>query len=287
MRPRKQHILLCVVLLSGTQSFGQEYPGARQISMSHSDVALSNDVFAIFNNPAGLSQINWREFGVYYSPSPFGKSELANGFGAYHEPAAFGSITAGFMTYGFELYRENKFALSYSCRFENKFFIGITAVYQSLSIKNYGSDGVFNLILGGLVYLDKDFRIAFAAENLLRATYGNEEGQIPVIFNTGISYDPTDEITVNAAVQKELDYPAALRFGFEYNIIKYLSLRIGFNNEPDSYSAGIGINYSIIQLDYAMFTHQNLGLTHQAGLIIHFSSDELRMAKIKKFLQLE
>jgi hypothetical protein len=278
-------IFLIIVLLPALQGFCQESPGARQIAMAHSDVALSNDAFALFNNPAGLPQMNWREFAVYYSPAPFGMNELANGFGSYHEPTPYGSFGVGFMTYGYELYRENKFALSYAKNFENKFFAGITLLYQTLHIQNYGNDGTLNFIIGGLAYLNNDFRIGFSAENLFHSTYGNESDQMPVLFNAGLSYDALTELTVNAAIQKELDYPASLRFGFEYNIIQYLALRLGFNNQPNSYSAGLGINYSIVQLDYAIFTHQDLGLTHQVGLIIHFDSDELRMTKVKRNLQ--
>ncbi|MFH1194466.1 MAG: hypothetical protein V1720_02060 [bacterium] len=279
--------ILFFVLLPAYISFCQEYPGARQISMSHSDVALSNDAFAIFNNPAGLPQMDWREFAVYYSPAPFGMNELANGYGAYHEPTPFGSFGVGFMTYGYDLYRENKFALSYSRNFENKFFAGISVIYQTLHIQNYGNDGSLNFIIGGLAYLNRDFRIGFSAENLLRSTYGSEPDQIPVVFNAGVSFDALPEMTINAAVQKEIDFPVSLRFGFEYNVIQYLSLRFGFNNQPNSYSAGIGINYSLLQLDYAVFTHQDLGLTHQVGIIVHFSSDELRMTKVKRNLHLE
>ena len=46
--------------------------------------------------------------GVYYSPAPFGLSELANGYVSYLEPFEFGSIAVGGMTDGFDLYRESK-----------------------------------------------------------------------------------------------------------------------------------------------------------------------------------
>ena len=84
---------LCLVFLISANILSQYSPGAKQISLANSDVALSNDVFTIFSNPAGLAQLNWREVGVYYSPAPFGLSELANGYVAYHEPFEFGSIT--------------------------------------------------------------------------------------------------------------------------------------------------------------------------------------------------
>jgi hypothetical protein len=68
----------------------------------HSDVVLKPTTFLrLFNNPAGLSQMNWREIGVYYSPAPFGLTELANGYVAYHEPTDIGSFAIGGMSYGF------------------------------------------------------------------------------------------------------------------------------------------------------------------------------------------
>ena len=104
----KRVTFLIVPFLLFSNAIAQIEPGARQISLSHSDVALSNDVFSLFNNPSGLSQINWREVGVYYSPAPFGLSELANGYVSYLEPFEFGSIAIGGMTYGFDLYRDSK-----------------------------------------------------------------------------------------------------------------------------------------------------------------------------------
>ena len=82
-------IIFCSITIS---VFSQYNPGAKQISLSNSDVALSDDVFSLFNNPAGLSQMNWREIGIYYSPAPFGLSELSNGFVAYHQPTSIGSF---------------------------------------------------------------------------------------------------------------------------------------------------------------------------------------------------
>ncbi len=277
-------IIICTITIS---AYSQYNPGAKQISLSNSDVALCNDVFSLFNNPAGLSQMNWREVGIYYSPAPFGLSELANGYVAYHEPTSVGSFSIGGMSYGFDLYRESKFILGYSYNFQNKFFAGVAVNYQTVSIKNYGNDGAIFFNLGGLAYITNNFRLGFAIHNINRATFGDEDDQIPMIFNTGLSYDVIDELTVNFALEKDIKYKAAFQFGINYDIIEYISIRTGFANEPSKYSAGIGINYSMFSLDYAMFTHNYLGLTHQAGVIISFGRDENRNTTIKKYLGLE
>jgi hypothetical protein len=277
-------IIICSITFS---AYSQYNPGAKQISLSNSDVALSNDVFSLFNNPSGLAQMDWREVGIYYSPAPFGLSELANGYVAYHEPTSFGSLAFGGMNYGFDLYKESRFVLGYSYNFENKFFAGAAINYQTVSIQNYGNDGALFLNLGGLAYITDDLRLGFSIYNINHATLGNEDNQIPMVFNAGFSYDAIDELTVNFAIEKDIEYNPSVLFGINYDIIEYLSLRSGFSNEPSRYSAGIGINYSMFNLDYAVFTHNDLGITHQAGVLISFGREASRNASIKKYLGIE
>lgn len=277
-------IIICAISLS---AYSQYNPGAKQISLSNSDVALSNDVFSLFNNPAGLSQMNWRELGIYYSPAPFGLTELANGYVAYNEPTALGSFGLGGMSYGFDLYRETMVVLGYSYNFQNNFFAGVTINYKTVSIQNYGNDGALFFNIGGLAYITDLFRVGFSIQNFNRATFGNEDDQIPMLINTGLSYDLVDEITINLALEKDIKHKASFQFGINYDLIENISLRSGFSNEPSKYSVGIGINYSIFSLDYAMFTHNDLGLTHQAGLILSFGRDENRNITIRKFLGIE
>lgn len=277
-------IIICSITFS---AYSQYNPGAKQISLSNSDVALSNDVFSLFNNPAGLAQMNWREVGIYYSPAPFGMSELANGYFAYHEPSSIGSFALGGMSYGFDLYKENRIILGYSYNYENKFFVGAAINYQTVAIENYGNDGTIFFNIGGVAYITNDLRLGFSVFNINHATIGNEDNQIPMLFNAGLSYDALNELTVNFAIEKDINFKPSLQFGINYDIVEYLSLRSGFSNEPSRYSAGIGINYSMFSLDYAMFTHNELGLTHQAGIIISFGRNDTRNNSIKKYLGLE
>lgn len=277
-------IFICCLATFITAQFN---PGAKQISLSNSDVGLSNDVFSLFNNPAGLSQISWREIGVYYSPAPFGLSELANGYVAYHEPSSIGSFALGGMSYGFDLYRETKIILGYSYNYQNRFFAGAAINYQTISIKYYGNDAALFINIGGLAYVTNYLRWGFSVHNLNRATYGKDDDQIPLIFNTGLSYDFANELTLNFAIEKDVRYKTSVQFGINYDIIENLSLRSGFSNEPSKYSLGIGINYSIFSLDYAMFTHTDLGLTHQAGVIISFGKEGSRSNLIRKNLGFE
>ncbi|MGD8780314.1 MAG: hypothetical protein PVH88_15285 [Ignavibacteria bacterium] len=262
-----------LVLFSGKSS-AQLNPGARQIALANSSVAQDNDVFALFNNPAGLSFSSNNQLGVFYSPAPFGLSELANGFSGYKHNFQFGTVAAGYMTYGFELYRENMFTIAYSNFIDKKFSVGAAINYHTLSIERYGNDNSISFNIGGIASIQKNLRLGFLFENLSRSSFGEEANQIPVVYNSGLSYDISKDITINAAVEKELDFDPSMKFGMEYKLIENFELRLGYKNEPDTFAAGVGINYSIFNLDYAFYSHQYLGLTHQAGIIFSFENND-------------
>jgi len=276
---------LFILFILSIPNIAQINPGARQISLANSDVALANDVFTLFNNPAGLAQLNWKEVGIYYSPAPFGLTELANGYVAYQQPFSFGSLGIGGMTYGYDLYRESKIILGYSYNYEKIFFIGAAANYHSYSIQNYGSTGVFYFNLGALVYILDNLRWGFSINNVNRATVGDQDDQIPVVLSTGFSFDILNNFSLNFALEKDVRYDPSISFGIDYDIIEYLSLRLGGSNNPSRFTGGVGINYSIVNLDYAFFTHPDLGFTHQVGIILSFGKEGIRSEAIRKYLQ--
>lgn len=277
-------ITILFLLVFYFESFGQIRPGAKQISLSHSDVALAFDSYALFNNPAGLAQQNWREFGVYYSPSPFGLSKLANGAAVLHQPTNYGSFAVAYTNYGFDLYMENSFFVSYSKNIVQRFFVGATLKYTHLSIKNYGSDSSFSLLIGGLALITNNLRLGFAIDNISRSSFGKEDNQIPIIYDFGLTYILLSKLIFNAAIEKEIDRNPSLRFGIDYQIIEYFNIRIGTMTEPSSFSAGVGINYSIFEIDYGVFNHQDLGLTHQLGVTLQFGGGNTRLKRIQKYL---
>jgi hypothetical protein len=271
-------IILCPFLSAQTP------PGARETAVCNAGVALSDNVFSIFNNPAGLAQLGWRETGVYYSPAPFGLPELANGYIAYSEPALKGTLSFGVMTYGYELYRENKFLLSYSGQLVKDIFIGAVINYQLVTIKNYGNDGAIIFNLGTLAYLSHDIRIGFDIMNLNRSALGGEKDQIPMIFDLGLSYNFSENLLLCFSINKDIRYRSGISGGLEYLIRDILYIRSGVGTEPFRYSGGTGIHFSHFSFDYAFSLHQELGITHQVSLIFSFSEFKNRTAAIRQYL---
>ena len=274
--------VFCFILTFATSSSAQFSPGARQIALMESSLASPTDAFAVFQNPAGISLIPWREIGVYYSPSPFGMSELANAYGAFINPFSFGSIGIGLMSYGFDLYSEKSISVVYSRMLVEKFYAGISSEFNFVKIQNYGNSSAAQINLGALYVIDRDLRIGFYASNILRASYPGTNDQLPVNLSVGLSYDPVKNATIHVAAVKDLDFPISFKAGIEYTVIRYLDLRVGTATEPAAFSGGIGINYSYFQFNYAVLNHPDLGITHQAGIIIHFSKFKSRISAIKE-----
>ncbi len=251
--------------------FAQEIPGARQIALAHSNSTYNTDAFSIFTNAAGLNFIKQGQISLYYSPAPYDVKELANGAFAYCHPTNAGNFALGFSFYGFELYKEYKFALAYCNSLLDNFTVGLTAIYQNLSIKNYGNKGIL-LFNGGVVLeLTNSIAIGVSIDNFTRSSYTNQGNEIPTVFFTSTHYKVSNEIVVSCAVKKESGFDPSLRFGFEYELLKTVFLRIGSHSEPNTICGGFGILYNIIEADYAITSHPLLGLTHQFGLIINFS----------------
>ncbi len=266
----KLALITIAILLLSECVYCQFYPGAEQISLSNSCTAKEKNVFSLFNNVACLQQINKSELGIYYSPSPFGLKELSNAFIAYADSFSFGRLAVGAMYYGFELYNEEKAVLGYANKIYDGLYIGIALNIHTVSIKNYGKDAAFYLNSGLTVNITDRLLWGFSLSNINKATFGSEKDQIPSVIKSGLSYNPMENLTFTCAFEKETYYTENISFGIEYDIIEILSLRSGFSSRIPNYSGGIGIHYSVFNLNYAFVYHSDLGFTHQTDLIILF-----------------
>ena len=258
--------LMIVLCMNHVQaSFERTESGARPLCLGGAYVGLADDAWGIFYNPAGLAQARFAELAVFYSPQPFGVPELKSLSFAALYPSAIGSFGLSVRRYGFELYRETSGSLAYAHKLAG-IFVGINVNYHSVSIAHYGSAGTIGVDLGVLVPILDNLRWGLAAKNINAPTIGQSAERLPQAFTTGIFYKPIESFCFVFDYQKELSFPAAPRFGFEYWIIDGVALRGGASDQPATYAAGLGIRYGFFQIDYAFTTHQELGLTHQASL---------------------
>jgi len=262
-------ILLLVLLLAQNCPGGFERTemGARASAFGNAYVGLADDVWAIFYNSGGLARIKSYQVSFFYSPQPFGLSELSNGSVAAAAPFNFGSLGFALRKYGFELYRELTGTLSYANTFKGV-HLGININYNSVTIKNYGSAGTVGIDAGLIVPVIQNFQWGIFIKNLNSPTIGISKEKLPQSFTTGVAYLPISNFTLLLDMEKEINFDLAGRFGFEYWLIDAVALRGGVSDVPTQFSGGVGIRYSLFQVDYAFTTHQELGSTHCFSITI-------------------
>lgn len=249
--------------------FENSESSARIRALGGAFVGLADDVWAISLNPAGGASLDIPAISTSYLPQRFGLTELRELMFAAIYPAKIGTFGVAGRQFGFELYREFTASVSYA-RSAAILNFGVTINYHSVKIQNYGSAGTFSGDVGLLLPVLKVLNVGIAAKNINAANVGESEERLPQIFIAGLSYSPISTLTLVFDYQKELRFPISIRSGIEYWVIPEIAVRGGFSDEPASYSAGLGVRYSFVELAYAFSTHSVLGLTHQGTVTLRW-----------------
>lgn len=272
-------IIIVLLLVSFRTAFSQFElldVGAKPISLGGAFTSFANNSNAVYYNPAGISQMPFREVSIFYSPAPFGLKELANGSVNFVEPTKFGSFGLSAKTYGFELYKEITATLTYANNYKKKIYYGANFNYYNLKIQNYGSASTFGIDVGGLAYLTDFMRWGFAVFNLNRPKIGSQNDNLPQVYRTGVSFQPRSDLNLMLDLEKDSRYTASFKAGLEYSLYDMIDIRAGIGTEPTKFSGGIGLYYSMFEIDYGFYNHQDLGLTHQGTITINFGGTKGR-----------
>lgn len=260
------HFLICNNLSAGLDDMPV---GARSMGMGATYVALANTADALFLNPGGLSQITGTAVSLFYQ-KPFGLEDLNFGTATVSFPVWRTRLNLGFLTLGNNLYKEQVVRFGYSRNYKEKIYYGGSISYQSIQIDGYGSAGTLGLDIGLVLPLTEQLSLGFVAKNINRPNIGQSEEKLPQTFTTGLSLNPHPKLILNLEIFKDVRFKQEVRFGAEIQVFENLALRTGAGNNPNSFSAGVGITVKQFTIDYALFTHNDLGLTHQMSFSIHF-----------------
>ena len=282
---KKHFLITCYILLLVQTNIhaGFELKGssARIQAMGQAYVGLANTPGAIFINCSGLAQLNCTAFSAYYT-RPFGMKELNYGSLAATFSTSIGTFATGLISFGNEFYREQSFLVSVNRSAKHNIFYGFNLHYMKLQISGYGSDFSFGADFGFLVQLTPKLNWGFFATNLNRATMGRNHDKLPQTFCTGVAIFPVDGLILNLDVFKDSMFPLEFRCGMEYLLFQRIALRSGFSTEPAQFCAGFGFLFSNFQVDYAVTTHQSLGLSHHLSLQLQLNNRKAHAVQTQK-----
>ena len=272
-----KHYVFILSLFTSIFSYAgnEDYPiGARSAAMGNASVSLY-DVWSAHHNQAGLGFVRTISAGVYYE-NRFMVKEISVRGGALAIPVKAGTFGLCITNFGYQLYSENKYSLSFAKAFGDKFSAGIAMDYLTTRIaEGYGNKGVLAAEAGIQARPIKGLTIGAHVFNPTRAKiseYDNE--RLPTIIRLGADYNFSDKVTLAIETQKDIKQKAEFKAGLEYKAVKEFYLRIGLSTNPTLSSFGFGLNLKNFKVDFAGTYHQTLGFSPQIGLSYNFAKAE-------------
>lgn len=266
--------------------FSDLSPSARVMAMGGTFVALADDGFAIYYNPAGLYQVTDYQFHSSYQ-RPFGLSFLSHSWVDLAVPIGdYGTLGFSFQKLGVEykgvdMEGEKTFQFGQGFKLMGDIHSWLSLGYalnlyslefgRSVEGEALGSAHTFGLNIGVLAGLWERTRLGFMAGNINNPQMGKSfKYDLPQTIILGICYSPYEGFITNWDVEKELNNQTQLHFGAEGRLNNSLSLRVGLQNNPNFYTLGMGIHYQGISFDYAFSYNSEPGSTHQFTLGYRF-----------------
>jgi hypothetical protein len=240
--------------------------GVKAIGMANAFTAVSDNCWAIDYNPAGLMQIDYFQCSAFIVPQQFGMKELGTAAIAGAVPLLF--ATAGFKIerFGFDLYNETEIGIALAAKIDGNVSFGITLDNNHLEIVKYGSSDNVTVGAGFIVRVVENVNIGFSTRNIAGKTIGRNLEKLPQTCTLGTSWSPLKDLTLSLEIEKDIRFPASIKAGIEKIWLNTFAVRTGFANNPDKYSAGIAVKYSVFEFGYAGYSHPDLGWTHQVEI---------------------
>lgn len=280
---KRLYAFLFSLLILATTQAGNENPtlGARTAGMGNASVSFG-DVWSAQQNQAGLGFVRAISAGAYYE-NRFLLKELSIKGGVIALPIKGGTFGLCISNFGYSLYNENKYSLSFAKPFGDKLSAGIAMDYLTTKIgEGYGSKGVLAAEFGIQAKPLKGLTLGAHVFNPTRAKISDyNDERLPTIIRFGGDYDFSDKVKVAVETEKDIAQKAVFKAGIEYKPVKEFYLRAGIGTNPTLTSFGFGINLKNLKIDVAANYHQTLGFSPQLGLTYSFKKAENTTPKVE------
>ncbi len=283
--------------------------GARANAMAESYAAVANDAYALFYNPAGISEFDKNEIAISHSTWFVGLQHDFIG-GVYHidRQNTVGlsiislqsddmPVTTEFQPYGtgaYFKYGDIALAATYARKMTDRFSFGVTVKYIDETLADVSMHGV--LVDLGTYYWTgigstrfavsvSNFGGQMAPSGSVQLVDGTTVSDFqsfspPTIFRIGFAFEPYEDKLNKVTASAQLNHPADnsenLALGAEYSYSSMFFLRGGYkiNVTEQSYSVGAGARadarFALVSFDYAFTPYQRLGSVHRFSLNLSF-----------------
>jgi len=253
-----------IITLSGVLAISenvrcQSTMGARSLATGQTGVALADDHWAVFANPAMMTT-HQRQVS-FYGFRYVGIAEITDFSAAAVIPAGNSSFGAAAHRYGFELFNETRIRLGAKHQWESLHAGAIISYNHVQQGGGYGSAGAVGVDLGlGAQILDQLW-FGARATNVNQPAYDGEVEELPRELVIGLAYQPLSTLLILTDLVKDVRFPLSVRAGVEAELISGVYARTGITTRPETYAGGFGIRTSGWQINFGVQQHIPLGLS--------------------------
>ncbi|MBI4668222.1 MAG: hypothetical protein HY747_03400 [Elusimicrobia bacterium] len=276
-------------------SFLEQASGARSLAMGKAFGAVAEGAGSLIWNPAGLSKAVRSEISLNYV-SLFEGASLQE-ISLAHSSGSPVGIGASFIAYSFPGIvtrdasnnitgetKDEKTGVLFGVSAEpwgSGFLLGAAGKFLRQSIA--GSSSRAADFDAGMLMDFGSVGLGFQAQNLLGAGFKREGGEdkLPRIYKIGMAVRFLGSAIVSAeGISKQwksgkggsekAGSVSNARFGLEYTLFKTASLRAGLDGTLPS--AGLGLNFGRIGMDYAVVSSPDLGISHRMSMRLGFGA---------------
>ncbi|MGC9151879.1 MAG: hypothetical protein ACP5F6_09005 [Microbacter sp.] len=221
-----------------------------------------------FHNPALMEGIHQYTVSLLYQ-NRFGLKELSTESASLLLPLKNIQVGISAAHFGFSSYTEMLVGLAAAHTFDKLLTIGIQINYYSVrDAYTEQNKGVVIPQIGLLSQISPQCYIGFSTYNPTRQQihYALETKDVPSVFNLGASYLFSKQFIGLAELSKTIHASLEWRFGFEYQPIDLLTIRLGGYGSPLVSTLGIGLKINPFRVNLNVERHPVLGLSSVAGL---------------------
>jgi long-subunit fatty acid transport protein len=245
--------------------------GAKAGGMGNASVTFQ-DVWSIFNNPAGIAELETMNVGIFFE-NRFAQKELGYGNIVYNYPLGEGNLGLGVSHFGHSDFSSYIIGITYAQKLHEYISMGVKVDYIGVNqLAEYGNFQGVSFDIGLLSQPIENLTVGFHAFNPANLSYFTEDKlKIPMAFKLGASYFITDDLM--AAVESGLAFNAdipLIRAGLQYQAYDNFFLRTGFSGREIEYNFGIGYVYDNMIFDLAFAYHQFLGSSPKISFMYEF-----------------
>ncbi|MCB1150290.1 hypothetical protein KDK88_01990, partial [bacterium] len=280
-------ILLTAVLVLGlagtaTAAFENVDVSPRARAMGDAAMAVADDAFAPYFNPAGLAGRTGSTLGnSYVKPYSLDFTDQLYLGGAF-PLGKLGGVGFGLRRFateyeGVELHSETTWTLAHGIRLFDDVHSTIdfgwaVNLYQlefgeTISGLDPGDDVVAGVDAGLMVRLHQRTRLGVQVKNINNPGIGVDNEELPQRLHAGVAYEPYADVTTIFEIESALGYDTQYHGGIEFRVLDALALRTGILTNPGKLTAGFGYEVEGFAVNYGFSSGGGvLRPSHQFGL---------------------